>query len=93
MVLTLKPCTFDFNTEKYSYEYYLALSSDKLLVLKRMDETFLNFELVECIINGNDNKGTLLSCPDEDTMLDAITVIKDIMLQGRNPLLEIEFNQ
>jgi hypothetical protein len=57
-----------------------------------MDETFLNFELVECIINGDDNKGTLLSCPDEDTMLDAITVIKDILLQGRNPLLEIEFS-
>ena len=88
MVTTLKPCTFT-QADDTAYEYYLAVSSDKLLVLKRKNNTYNDYELVEYIIEGKDNNGTLFSCPDEDTFLDAIIVIKDILLQGRNPLLEI----
>ena len=90
MVLTLKPCTFSNNIERHHYEYYLAVSSDKLLILKRMDESYMNFDMVECIVDGIDNRGTLFSCPDEDTFLDAIIVIKNVLFQGKNPLLEIE---
>lgn len=89
MVLTLKPCTFT-QADDTAYKYYLAVSSDKLLVLQRMDN-YTDYELVEYIVEGKDNNGTLFSCPDEDSFLDAIIVIKDILLQSRNPLLEIEF--
>jgi hypothetical protein len=90
MVLTLKPCTFT-QADDTAYNYYLAVSSDKLLVLQRMDN-YNDYELIDCIVEGKDNNGTLFSCPDEDSFLDAIIVIKDILLQGRNPLLEIECN-
>jgi hypothetical protein len=89
MVTTLKPCTFS-SADDTAYKYFLAVSSDKLLVLQRM-ANYNDYELVEYIVEGKCNNGTLFSCPDEDTFLDAIIVIKDIILRGGNPLLEIDF--
>jgi len=83
----LKPCTFT-EQDDLVYNYFLAVSSDKLLVLKRMDN--YNYELVEYIIEGKDNNGTLFSCPDEDSFLDAIIVIKDLLLLGLNPLEHLD---
>lgn len=88
MVLTLKPCTFT-QADDTAYKYFLAVSSDKLLVLQRMD-SYDDYELVEYIVEGKDNKGTLLSCPDEDSFLDSITVIKDLLLLELNPLEHID---
>jgi hypothetical protein len=91
MVLTLKPCTFT-QADDTAYEYYLAVSSDKLLVLKRKNDTYNDYELVEYIIEGKCNNGTLFSCPDEDTFLDAIIVIKDMILSGLDPLKNLDID-
>lgn len=79
-----KPCTFT-EQDDTAYKYFLAVSSDKLLVLQKMDN-YNNYELVEYIVEGKDNNGTLFSCPDEDSFLDAIIVIKNMLLSGINPL-------
>jgi hypothetical protein len=84
----LKPCTFT-KQDDVAYNYFLAVSSDKLLVLQRMDN-YNDYELVECIVDGKDNNGTLFSCPDEDSFLDAIVVIKDMLLSGLNPLKNLD---
>lgn len=62
------------------YDYYLAVSSDSLMVFSR------NIELIEVIINGSDKSALLLGAPDEDCFLEAITVIKSTILSGKNPL-------
>lgn len=90
MVLTLKPCTFT-EQDDTAYKYFLAVSSDKLLVLQRLDN-YDDYELVEYIVEGVDNNGTLFSCPDEDSFLDAIIVIKDMLLSGINPLKHLDVN-
>lgn len=90
MVLTLKPCTFT-EQDDTAYKYFLAVSSDKLLVLQRLDN-YDDYELVEYIVEGVDNNGTLFSCPDEDSFLDAIIVIKDMLLSGLNPLKHLDVN-
>lgn len=90
MVLTLKPCTFT-QADDTAYKYFLAVSSDKLLVLQRLDN-YDDYELVEYIVEGKDNNGTLFSCPDEDSFLDAIIVIKDMLLSGLNPLKHLDVN-
>lgn len=89
MVTTLKPCTFS-SADDTAYKYYLAVSSDKLLVLQRMNDTYNDYELVEYIVEGKCNNGTLSSCPDEDSLLDSIIVIKDLLLSGLNPLEHID---
>ena len=86
--LLLQPCTFS-SLDDERYKYFLAVSSDKLLVLQKKGET--DYEQVEEIVEGIDCQGTLFSCPDEDVFLDAITVIKGILLSGRNPLTEIDW--
>lgn len=83
----LKPCTFT-EQDDIAYNYFLAVSSDKLLVLQRMEGN--DYELVEYIVEGKDNNGTLFSCPDEDSFLDAIVVIKNMLLSGLNPLEHLD---
>lgn len=88
--LLIKPCTFT-EQDDTTYKYFLAVSSDKLLVLQRMDN-YNDYELVEYIIEGKCNNGTLFSCPDEDSFLDAIIVIKDMILSGLDPLKHLDIN-
>jgi len=90
MITLLKPCTFT-PEDDCAYKYFLAVSSDKLLVLQRMDN-YNDYELVEYIVEGKCNNGTLFSCPDEDTFLDAIIVIKNMILSGLNPLKHLDID-
>jgi len=64
----------------HTYNYYLGVSSDTLLVLNK------EVELVEEIIRGIDDKGLLMEACDEDCFLEAITTIKQLILSGENPL-------
>jgi hypothetical protein len=64
-----------------TYDYYLGVSSDTLLVLDKE-----KVEVVEEIIRGIDNSGLLLEACDEDCFLEAITMIKQLILAGKNPL-------
>lgn len=82
-VLKLKECTFTAEDDNM-YQYFLAVSSDKLLVLSKIKDN--DYKLVEEIVSGKDTNGTLCSCADEDSFLDAIIVIKDMLLRGLNPL-------
>ena len=88
--LLIKPCTFT-EQDDTAYKYFLAVSSDKLLVLQKMDN-YNDYELVEYIIEGKCNNGTLFSCPDEDSFLDAIIVIKDMILSGLDPLKNLDID-
>jgi hypothetical protein len=85
--LLLKPCTFTIE-DNQAYPYLLAVSSDKLIILEKIEND--DYMLVEAIVDGKDNDGTLFSCPDEDSFLDAIIVIKDMLLSGLNPLKHLD---
>jgi hypothetical protein len=61
------------------FKDYLVISSDSLLIIDKE----LNF--VEWIISGNDNNGYYFSAKDENEFLDAIIVLKNIILSGHNP--------
>jgi len=63
-----------------NYEYYLALSSDTLVVIDKQ----LNF--VEWIVIGNDNAGIYISANDENEFLDYIILLKKLILSGINPV-------
>lgn len=68
------------NIEADSFKDYISISSDSLLVINR------DLELVEWIIQGHDNNGVYISADNEDEFLDAIIVLKNIILNGDNPL-------
>jgi hypothetical protein len=62
------------------YPFYLAFSSDTLVVLD--EERFL----VESILQGVDKDGILCVAENEDKFLEAITVIKEMISMGLNPI-------
>lgn len=82
--LLVAPCTFTKEDDS-AYKYFIALSTDKLLILEKVKQD--EYNLVETIVSGVDNDGLLLSAPDENAFLDAITTIKAILLSGNNPLV------
>lgn len=66
-----------------AFEYYLAVSSDILMVVEK--ESGL-WECVEIIVEGNDSDGTLLGFNTVNELLDAIIVIKNVLLAGMIPV-------
>jgi hypothetical protein len=70
-----------------SYDYYLAISSDTLVVVNKQ------IEQVECIIKGTDQQGLLSSCPDEDSFLEALHMVKHTILSGLNPIVVFNLSQ
>lgn len=66
-----------------SYEFYLAVSTDTLLVLDNKKE------FVEVVIYGNDNDGNLLGFNCQDDLLDAIVIFKEYYKRGYSLLLAI----
>jgi hypothetical protein len=81
--LLIKPLSFKQNDES-AYEFYIAVSSDQLVILEKKRS---DYQLVEWIVSGADNNSTVFSAPNEDVFLDAISVIKEAILSGTNPLL------
>lgn len=78
---------FDSIDDMEDYEYRLGICSDGLYVLN-----FENTEIIESIVVGKSNECTVCSASDEDTFLNAITVIKKVLSNGYNPLEVIQFN-
>lgn len=72
-----------------AYKYFLGFSEDGLIVIKLVNG---EYELVEMILSGTKSNGLVASCPDEDSFLDTIILIKGIILSGRNPLEVIDFD-
>lgn len=68
--------TYTYND---SFKDYISISSDSLLIIDK------DLELVEWIIQGQDNKGVYMSADNEDDFLDAIIILKNIILSGDNP--------
>ena len=68
------------------YKYLLGITSDGLYILN-MDKTLM----LEVIVDGSSKDCTVCSSPDEDTFLDAITIIKKVLKDGYNPLEVIKF--
>jgi hypothetical protein len=75
-------------TSMDEYEYLLGICSDGLYVLN-LEKT----EIVDVIVSGNSKDCTLCSAPDENTFLEVITVIKEVLSNGLNPLTIIQFGQ
>jgi hypothetical protein len=73
-------------TNMDEYEYLLGICSDGLYVLN-LERT----EIVDVIVSGNSKDCTLCSAPDEDNFLEAITIIKQVLSDGLNPLEVIRF--
>ena len=71
------------NTQYDSFKDYIVISSDTLLII---DE---DLELVEWIIEGDDTDGIYLSSDNSNDFLDAIIVLKEIILSGNNPITYI----
>lgn len=69
--------------ENDCFKDYIAISSDSLLIIDK------DLELIEWIIEGNSTDGVYLSCDSEDDFLDAILVLKNVILSGNNPLKSI----
>ena len=67
-------------TDNDSFKDYLCISSDSLLIIDK------ELDLVEWIIQGHDNNGVYMSAETEDDFLDAIIVLKNVILSGCNPL-------
>ena len=63
-----------------SYSLYIAISSDTLLIIDKQ------LNLVESIIHGDDVDGVYVSCDNQNDFLDAIILLKKIILSGNNPL-------
>jgi hypothetical protein len=66
----------------------IGISSDTLCIIKKVGS---DYDLVEMIIHGDDPQGQVLSCCDEDLFLETITVIKNMINDGINPLKYIVF--
>lgn len=69
------------NKESDSFEHYIAISSDTLLIIDKQ------LELTEWIIKGKDKNGIYLSAETQDDFLDAISLFKRVILSGQNPKL------
>ena len=65
------------------YEYLLAITSDSLYVMSR------DKRIIESIIVGKDNEGYLCALEDEDSLLEAISVLKQCIYSGNSPVKEI----
>jgi hypothetical protein len=65
--------------ENDSFEHYIAISSDSLLIIDG------DLELVEWIIEGDSTDGVYMTADTLDDFLDAIIVLKRMILSGVNP--------
>jgi hypothetical protein len=83
IITDIKEKMIEFSNE--GYEYLLAVSTDTLLVISKDQQ-----ERIDTIIEGIDINGYVLSCPDEDSFLDAISIIKEDIISGNNPLELLE---
>jgi hypothetical protein len=79
--ITIKPITLPRLLNDNSYEYLLCISSDGLYIFNS-ERT----KIIETIVLGVSDEGFLCTAPDLNTFLDAITFIKEILLNGDNPL-------
>jgi hypothetical protein len=86
MITLLKPMTKLEIDNSNDYELFLAICSDGLYIFNS-DKT----KIIETIVFGNCDYAFLCSTPDEDSFLDAITIIKKILLNGNNPLKVLNF--
>lgn len=87
--LLIKPIVHTKPNESV-YKFYIGVSSDQLLILQKKQDEYV---CVEYILQGMDNNGTVLSAPNEDIFLEAISVIKKVILSGKNPFDYINLNQ
>ena len=69
-------------TDDSAYEFVLAVCSDGLYVMN-CDKT----KILETIVLGLSNEATLLQANDENSFLDGINAIKEVLLKGLNPLI------
>jgi hypothetical protein len=68
------------------YPFYLAVSSDCLLVVND------KHELVEWVVKGKDTDAYLCSSPDEETFLENLLALKECILSGKDPFEEFDFD-
>jgi hypothetical protein len=81
--LTLVPILSELISSD-EFKDYISISSDSLLVIDK------ELNLVEWIVSGNDVNGYYFSAKNENDFLDAIIVLKNIILSGGNPFDYIE---
>lgn len=67
------------------YQYYLAVSTDSLVILNDKEE------FVEWVVKGDDRDAYVLSAPDEDTFLESLSLLKECIQSGNNPFDVYEF--
>jgi hypothetical protein len=79
MITDIKESIIDFSNE--GYEYLLAVSTDTLIVISKDQQEF-----IDTIIEGTDRNGYVVLCDNEDSFLDAISIIKEDIISGNNPL-------
>lgn len=61
----------------------IVFSSDTLCIVRKVGS---EYDLIEMIIHGDCPKGQVISCCDENLFLETITIIKNMINNGLNPL-------
>ena len=79
IITDIKETMIDFSNE--GYEYLLAVSTDTLVVISKDQQ-----ERIDTIVEGIDKNGYVLLCDNEDSFLDAISIFKEDIISGNNPL-------
>jgi hypothetical protein len=69
-----------FDIEEQDYDYMLAISTDSLVVIDK------DLNRLQEIIKGKDLDAIVCGCPDEDSFLDSLLVIKNCIKEGNNPI-------
>lgn len=72
-----------FKEDQDYYPFLMGISTDSLIILTK------DKEFVEWIIIGKDDNGTLATTDNQDEFLDAIVTIRNMIVEGINPLLYI----
>lgn len=72
------------STLSNNFSYYLAVSSDSLYIIDPVTN-----KVIEIIVDGKDNSALLCCSDDVDHFLDCISIIKEDILNHRNPLIRI----
>lgn len=81
MTTTVQPQVKLTKITNEQFEYKLAVTTNGLYILNNTQT-----KIIETIVLGPSNDGYVLGTNDLNEFLDAISLIKEILLQGNNPL-------
>lgn len=77
------------SNDTQEFDVYIAFSSDTLCILKKKEGYY---DMVQWIIVGTDMDCNVIASHDQDVFLETITVIKNMINDGINPLKYIIFD-